>query len=94
MTYDEDETMEPEDVKTYRDKKRYLAQNKKEKYGECVDSEWLIKELEKAWAALEFYAEGTNYVATFLVFEGQIADRTSELIKGDQGKRAREALDE
>ena len=51
---------------------------------------WLKSELEKAWAALEFYADEKNYKYT----SDRFSDEPYILIKDDQGKRAREALAE
>lgn len=56
------------------------------------DTLWLARELEKAWAALEFYADKRNWEASF-VNEYDILGEPG-YVHGDHGKRAREALDD
>jgi hypothetical protein len=81
---------------TYEDKKARLERIK-DVYGYKVlrfetHTDFLIDELEKAWAALEFYAEIGSWEAT--IYSPSNGVWQPVYAEGDNGKLAREALNE
>jgi hypothetical protein len=77
---------------TYEEKKEWLASIRNnrlsEKWVKASDN-FLIEELEKAWSALEIYADKTNYI---LVERDGFDERYSD-IQLEGGERARKALE-
>ena len=74
---------------TYEEKKKYIRAER-EKYDQYVDIEFFIEELEKAWAALEFYANPATHDPKD---PSGYRPETTPIFE-DDGKRAREALNE
>jgi hypothetical protein len=78
---------------TYGEKREWLASISNNRLSEKwvnASDKFLIEELEKAWPALEIYADKTNYI---LVERDGFDERYSD-IQLEGGERARKALEE
>jgi hypothetical protein len=76
---------------TFEEKKAYLKVLREVNVA-SAEADWVCEELEKAWAALEFYANDRRFYRSGELDEfGKPGLLNSEIFE-DSGKRARKAL--